>query len=126
MLMVLPLCGAVAARAERLPLRAYGTADGLPSTDLRQILCDARGLLWFATRDGLARFDGSRFVTYGTDQGLPVPTVNFVAESRRGGYWVATNGAGVCWLDPTAPQPPGRSFTVRTSLPIRSRTWSTS
>ena len=91
------------ARAERLPLRAYGTTDGLPSTSVLRIRADSRGLLWFATRDGLARFDGARFTVYGVEQGLPVPTVNDVIEARRGGYWIATNGGGVCWLDPAAP-----------------------
>lgn len=94
---------AVSARAERLPLRAYGTTDGLPSTAVQRIRVDSRGLLWFATRDGLARFDGTRFTVYGVEQGLPVPTVNDVIEARRGGYWIATNGGGVCWLDPVAP-----------------------
>jgi signal transduction histidine kinase/ligand-binding sensor domain-containing protein len=91
------------AAAERLPLRSYGTADGLPSTAVIHILRDTRGFLWFSTRDGLARFDGSRFVTYGTEHGLPVPTVNFMLESRRGGYWVATNGGGVCRLEEEVP-----------------------
>src|SRR4029453_12533580 len=85
-----------AARAERVPVRAYGLADGLPSTFVDHIVSDSRGLLWFSTRDGLARFDGSRFVTYGIEHGLPVPTVNFLLETRDNTYWVATNGGGVC------------------------------
>jgi ligand-binding sensor domain-containing protein/signal transduction histidine kinase len=93
------------ARAERLPLRAYGTAEGLPSTDVQRTFCDSRGFLWFATRDGLARFDGARFVVYGTEQGLPVATVNDIIEARDGGYWVATNGGGACRLDAAAPFP---------------------
>jgi ligand-binding sensor domain-containing protein len=105
-LVVAASLAAVPAQAERLPLRAYGTTEGLPSTDVQRIRSDSRGLIWFATRDGLARFDGARFTVYGPDQGLPVPTVNDVIEARRGGYWVATNGGGVCWLDPAAPIPP--------------------
>jgi ligand-binding sensor domain-containing protein/signal transduction histidine kinase len=91
-----------AARAERLPVKVYGLADGLPSTFVDHIVSDSRGLLWFSTRDGLARFDGSRFVTYGIDNGLPVPQVSFLLESRRGVYWVATNGGGVCRMEGAA------------------------
>ena len=101
-LLVVLLGVADAARAERLPVRAYGLADGLPSTFVDHIVSDSRGLLWFSTRDGLARFDGSRFVTYGIDDGLPVPTVNFLLETRDNTYWVATNGGGVCRMDTAA------------------------
>ena len=88
-----------AASAERLPVRTYGQADGLPSTFVAHIFSDSRGLLWFSTRDGLARFDGTRFVTYGIEDGLPVPTVNFLLETRSHTYWVATNGGGICRID---------------------------
>jgi signal transduction histidine kinase/ligand-binding sensor domain-containing protein len=85
--------------AERLPVRVFGLADGLPSTFVEHIVSDSRGLLWFSTRDGLARFDGGRFVPYGTADGLPVPTVNFFLETRDHVYWVATNGGGICRME---------------------------
>src|SRR5262245_38042934 len=90
------------ARAERAAIRAYTTADGLPSTFVQHIVQDSRGFLWFSTRDGLSRFDGYRFVTYSTSHGLPVPTVNFLLERQDGSYWVATNGGGVCRFNPSA------------------------
>jgi signal transduction histidine kinase/ligand-binding sensor domain-containing protein len=82
-----------AVRAERLPIQNFGEAHGLPSTVV-DILRDSRGLLWFATRDGIARFDGERFVRYGTEHGLPVPTVGTIMEGGAGTYWVVTWGAG--------------------------------
>src|SRR4030095_2194104 len=88
-----------AARAERLPVKIYGLAHGLPSTFVDHIVSASRGLLWFSTRDGLARFDGSRFVSYGIEDGLTVPQVSFLLESRTGMYWIATNGGGVCRMD---------------------------
>ena len=98
----LTLATASVAHAERLPTRTYTLADGLPSTFVEHITTDSRGLLWLSTRDGLARFDGARFVTYGVEHGLPVPNVSALLESRRGTYWVATNGGGVCLMDPAA------------------------
>jgi signal transduction histidine kinase/ligand-binding sensor domain-containing protein len=96
----LRLCAAVVllsfprgAGAERLPIRIFGEADGLPGT-VEDIRLDSRGLLWFATRDGLARFDGARFTVYGTEHGLPVPTVGTILQSRAGAYWVVTWGPG--------------------------------
>lgn len=84
------------ARAERLPIRIYTTADGLASSVVLAIVPDSRGFLWFVTRNGLSRFDGSEFRTYTTDDGLPHPTVNHLLETSDGAYWIATNGGGVC------------------------------
>src|SRR5262245_27448985 len=83
-----PLC----ALAQRLPVSAYGIEDGLPSAYVQYILQDSRGFLWFATRDGLARFDGDRFATYSVEHGIPDPTVNYIIESRSGQLWIGTNG----------------------------------
>ncbi len=85
-----------AAWAERLPIKVYTTADGLPSSVILAIVPDSRGFVWFATRNGLGRFDGSEFRTYTTDDGLSHPVVNDFLETRDGEYWVATNGGGVC------------------------------
>ncbi|HXG58964.1 MAG TPA: two-component regulator propeller domain-containing protein [Thermoanaerobaculia bacterium] len=90
------------ARAERLPLRVYTTADGLGSTFIERVVRDSRGFLWFCTREGLSRFDGYRFVTYGQADGLPNAAVNDIVESRPGEYWIATNGGGVCRFRPGA------------------------
>src|SRR5215207_2545704 len=50
--------------AERLPVKIYTSADGLGSSFINASMRDARGFLWFATRDGLSRFDGHQFTTY--------------------------------------------------------------
>ena len=55
--------GALLVHAERLPIRTYTSADGLPSDTIRRIRSDSRGYLWFCTDEGVGRFDGSRFVT---------------------------------------------------------------
>jgi ligand-binding sensor domain-containing protein len=88
--------------AERLPIRLYSSADGLPSQFVERVFRDSHGLLWFATREGLSRFDGSRFVTYGIGDGLPHLGINDILEDRSGVYWIATNGAGVVRFDSAA------------------------
>jgi ligand-binding sensor domain-containing protein len=57
------------AHAERLAIKSYTIADGLPSTFVEHIVQDSHGFLRLLTRDGLSRFDGYRFVTYGTSYG---------------------------------------------------------
>ena len=51
---LIPLIAAPIARAERLPIKTYSTADGLPRDQVRYILPDSRGFLWFCTGDGIA------------------------------------------------------------------------
>jgi ligand-binding sensor domain-containing protein/two-component sensor histidine kinase len=80
------------ARAEKLPLRTYTTADGLAHDRITRVVSDSRGFLWICTVDGLSRFDGYRFTNYSVEQGLPSPGVMDLFESPRGHYWVATQG----------------------------------
>src|SRR3989442_8290018 len=87
------------AHAERLPLKPYTVADGLPHNEINKIVRDSRGFLWFCTGEGLSRFDGYSFTNYGTEQGLPHPAVNDILETRAGEYWVATN-AGLVRFNP--------------------------
>ena len=77
---------------ERLPIRAYTTADGLAHNRVNEIVRDSRGFLWFATYDGLSRFDGYTFSNYSVEHGLPHRQVTDLLETRSGELWVATFG----------------------------------
>jgi ligand-binding sensor domain-containing protein/two-component sensor histidine kinase len=86
------------AQGERLPIKIYATADGLPNNEVNKIVRDSRGFLWFCTADGISRFDGYGFTNYGTNDGLPHPYVNDLLETRSGEYWLATNGGLVRFI----------------------------
>jgi ligand-binding sensor domain-containing protein/signal transduction histidine kinase len=90
---------ATVAAAERLPIRVYSVADGLPHSVINRIVRDSRGFLWFCTADGLSVFDGYRFSNFGVADGLPHSAVRDLLETREGEYWVATAG-GVSRFDP--------------------------
>jgi signal transduction histidine kinase/ligand-binding sensor domain-containing protein len=89
--LALVCCVVPMARAERPPLKAYTTADGLPHDSINKIYRDSRGFLWFCTADGLSRFDGYRFKNYTQEQGLPHRNVNDIVETKAGVYLVATS-----------------------------------
>ena len=84
------LISAWSARAERLSLKVYTSADGLGSSFIDALTRDSRGFMWFATRDGLSRFDGTKFVTYQVGTENAPPGVASIYETRRGIYWIAT------------------------------------
>ncbi|HSE37902.1 MAG TPA: two-component regulator propeller domain-containing protein [Blastocatellia bacterium] len=87
-----------AVHAERLPIKTYTTAEGLPRDYISRIVQDSKGFLWFCTIEGLSRFDGYEFKNYGIDQGLSSRYVYDFLETGNGVYWVATSG-GLCRFD---------------------------
>ena len=100
----LGLTAASFARAERLPIKVFTSADGLGSSFVSYLMRDSRGFLWVCTRDGLSRFDGSRFVTYQVGDTNAPPGIEQILETSRGIYWIVTTG-GLYRFDPNAPLP---------------------
>jgi ligand-binding sensor domain-containing protein/signal transduction histidine kinase len=95
------LAGLGAATAEQLPVRVYDIHDGLAGDSVTRILQDSRGYLWFATADGVSRFDGERFRSYGIQDGLPHARVHALLETRDKVYWAGTQG-GLARYDPAS------------------------
>ncbi len=112
----LGLTAASFARAERLPIKVFTSADGLGSSFVSYLMRDSRGFLWVCTRDGLSRFDGSRFVTYQVGDTNAPPGIEQILETSKGIYWIATTG-GLYRFDPNAPLATAESKkTDRTTL----------
>ncbi len=74
----------------QLPLRHYSVTDGMASNAVYSIASDSRGFLWFATAEGLSRFDGYGFANQTQGSGLPKSAITQVLIDRRGNYWLAT------------------------------------
>ena len=85
---------------KRLPVKIYTSADGLGSGFVDSLFRDSRGFMWFCTRDGLSRFDGSRFVTYQVSENSS-PGIEMIYETRNGTYWISTT-AGTYRFNPNA------------------------
>ncbi|WP_304313156.1 two-component regulator propeller domain-containing protein [Phocaeicola plebeius] len=43
---------------------------GLPNNSVTAVMKDSFGYIWVATQDGLARYDGYRFLSYGVKEPL--------------------------------------------------------
>ena len=63
----------------------YGAADGLPSNTVYALAQDADGTLWVGTRNGLASFDGKRFLSF-----KEYGRVNALTVDAEGRLWVGT------------------------------------
>ena len=80
------------------------TKDGLSQDNIVAILQDHRGFMWFATGEGLNRYDGNSFVVYKNNPNDPGSlSHNFIrdlVEDDRGYLWVAAH-PGINKFDPT-------------------------
>ena len=82
---------------------SLSTNDGLSQSDVKCILKDREGYLWFSTDDGLNRFDGYNFTVYrhqaNNPHSLPTNNVTALFDDKAGGLWIGTSGGGVCLYD---------------------------
>jgi ligand-binding sensor domain-containing protein/signal transduction histidine kinase len=80
------------------------TNDGLSQSNVKAILQDHRGFMWFATQDGLDRYDGNTFVVYkhnpNDPDSLSANSVVDLIEDDQGYLWIATYSGGVNKFDP--------------------------
>ena len=81
-------------------VKVLGYQEGLSSNYVVGIAQDKYGFLWFATEEGLNRFDGSNFQTFYKTNGLPGNELNCVADDPvRPVMWIGTQRDGLCAFD---------------------------
>ena len=80
------------------------TNDGLSQSAVTAILQDRQGFMWFATREGLNRYDGNAFVVYKNKaddpESLSANRIEDLIEDDQGYLWIATYTGGVNKFDP--------------------------
>ena len=79
--------------------RNYTTEDGLPSPEVHHVLQDKEGNMWFATDNGVSRFDGYSFQNFGTNEGLPDNVVFNLQETDDGRIWINTMSGNLCFFE---------------------------
>src|SRR5882762_7858712 len=80
--------------AQQINIRTYSIEDGLVNNDVLNIYQDSQGFIWFCTRGGLSRYDGTRFTNYTTDNGLTNDMINDIVEIAPQKFIVAQNSEG--------------------------------
>lgn len=90
---------------ENLKFQHLGINDGLSHSNVRGILQDGQGFMWFSTDDGLDKYDGYKFTVYKNDPNDPASLSHNglwkIIEDRSGNIWVATWGGGLEKFDRT-------------------------
>ncbi len=102
-LVLLALSSSVTAQQE-LRFRRIDVEDGLPHNTVLSILQDRKGFMWFATQDGLCRYDGYAFTVFrhelSDSTSLSSNKIMSIMEDREGYIWVDTQGTGLNRFDP--------------------------
>ena len=71
----------VQAGAQQIHFRTHSVTDGLNSNTVWTISQDDQGYMWFATVNGLQRYDGNGFITFKSNEKNPnaIPSTHIVA-----------------------------------------------
>ena len=84
---------------------AITTNDGLSQGMVNSILQDKYGFMWFASNDGLNRYDGYKFTVYKNDpndnNSIAENFIRYLFEDSKGRLWIATAGNGLDLFDRT-------------------------
>lgn len=76
----------------------YPAASFLKAEQVYHVTKDRRGFLWFATDNGVTRYDGKNVQHFNTLQGLPDNTVFNIYEDRSGRTWLFTYNGRYCFI----------------------------
>ncbi len=78
----------------------YSISEGMPSNEVYDIYQDTEGFLWFATDNGVVRFDGAELKKIHVKDGLSDPVVFGFFEDFKKRIWFRTYSGRLSYFDP--------------------------
>jgi ligand-binding sensor domain-containing protein len=88
------------ASAQRFSFRKYSVKEGLSQSQIKDIVQDKKGYLWFATAEGLTRFDGKDFNHYSKKDGLSGTFISKMFLDSQGNLWLGHRVMGISKFHP--------------------------
>lgn len=77
----------------------FGEEDGLPGSEIYHTIQDTKGYIWFATDNGVSRFDGENFENFDINSGLVNNTVFDLYEDYKGRIWFISLSGQLCYFE---------------------------
>lgn len=87
----------VLAKAQDYNYIHYTNKDGLAGNTVYGVAQDKDGYMFFATENGLSRFDGKEWKTFTVKDGLPDNEVLVIFGDSRGRVWLGTFNKSICY-----------------------------
>lgn len=91
--------------------------QGLPQSFIPSIVQDQRGFIWLATRDGLCRYDGSRFKVFqpqpGSRTSLSFSAIHSLRLDAHGRIWILSEQSDIDVFEPQS-----ETFTKFSKMPV--------
>ena len=88
---------------KKLKFDVIGLSEGLSQGMINSMLQDQFGFMWFATKDGLNRYDGHRFIVYRNDPSdsgsIADNFIECLFEDSKGRLWIGTASKGLDLFD---------------------------
>ncbi|OFX38892.1 MAG: hypothetical protein A2X08_02680 [Bacteroidetes bacterium GWA2_32_17] len=76
------------------------TNSGLPNAHISDIAIDTAGNKWFATYQGIVKFDGTNWTTYNqANSGLPHDVCYAIEVDKNNNLWIGTAGGNLAKFD---------------------------
>lgn len=85
-LLIFVLCCSWVTLLAQEPLR-FTTKQGLPTNHVYDMAEDSNGFMWFATKQGVVKYDGETFKTFTTQNGLPSNDIWKLTSDQFGRVW---------------------------------------
>ncbi len=88
---------------EHIQFSNLSVKDGLSQNTVIRIFQDSKNYMWFCTRDGLNRYDGTNFKVFkhsiANANSISSSDVTCIAENQNGTFWIGTH-YGLNFFDP--------------------------
>jgi ligand-binding sensor domain-containing protein/two-component sensor histidine kinase len=83
--------------SQEFSYKFYGVPDGLAQSQVVNLYQDTKKFLWVATKGGVSRFDGTRFINFSRSDGYFEHSFQRIAETKNGDVWFQDEGGLTCW-----------------------------
>lgn len=91
----------------------FGVNDGLTSSNVNYLCQDNIGYIWFATQNGICRYDGRQIREIKIDPNVLSVDASFIMTDSKNRVWIATTNFGAYYIEAGIVH----NFTVKDGLP---------